>query len=43
MSARNAHAREEQLLDIYWNDIKNNRPLTHPLPAGLVPTPAGRG
>ena len=28
MSARTAHAREEQLLDIYWKDIKNNRPLT---------------
>ncbi len=28
MSARSAHAREEQLLDIYWNDIKDNRPLT---------------
>jgi len=28
MSARTAHAREEQLLDIYWKDIKDNRPLS---------------
>lgn len=35
MSARSAHAREEQLLDIYWKDIKNNRPLTRDEEADL--------
>jgi RNA polymerase primary sigma factor len=28
MSARSAHAREEELLDIYWKEIRDNRPLT---------------
>lgn len=28
MSARSAHARDEQLLDMYWKEIKENRPLT---------------
>ncbi len=28
MSVRSAHAREEQLLDVYWREIKDNPPLT---------------
>ena len=28
MSARSAHPREEQLLEMYWQEIRDNRPLT---------------